>query len=213
MLLDIYHKESNGANTRIHTNDANKNSRGRFRVSRLRRIGRGSERHSRAGFTLIELLVAIAVFSAMVTIVSAIFISAVGSQRKNVCQQDVLDNARFVLESMGRSIRQSSITVPAASGSGSHLEITHPSKGQVTYDLTNNQIVETIAPGTPIALSSSNVYISRLNFEVSGNGSTDNTQPRVTISISLRNTGNQADEQSYINLQTTVTPRNLQSQY
>lgn len=162
------------------------------------------------GFTLIELLVAVAVFSAMITVVTSIFISSVGSQRKNVGQQDVLDNARYVLENLGRSIRQSSVTVPASSGSGSHLEITHPTKGQITYDLLNNQIVETIAPGNPIALSSSNVYISRLNFEVSGNSITDSIQPRVTISISLRNVGNQVDELSYINLQTTVSPRNLQ---
>ena len=168
---------------------------------------------SDGSFTLIELLVSVAVFSVMVTVVSSILVSSVGSQRKNVGQQDVLDNARYVLESIGRSIRQSSITVPAASGSGSHLELTHPSKGQITYDLSNNQIIETIAPGNPIALSSSNVYVSRLNFEVTGNGSTDGTQPRVTISLSLRNVGNKTNEQSYMNLQTTITPRNLQSQY
>ena len=177
-------------NMRIHANDANRNSR---------------------GFTLIELLVAVAVFSTMVTVVSTIFISSVGSQRKNVGQQDVLDNARYILESMGRTIRQSSIIT--GDGSGQTLTLSHPTKGTIIYDLNNNQIIESLNPGSALALSSSNVYVSRLNFGVSGNGSIDNTQPRVTISISLRNVGNQEDEQSYINLQTTITPRNLQSQF
>lgn len=159
------------------------------------------------GFTLVELVVAIAVFSAVITIVSSVFVSAVGSQRKNVGHQDVLDNARFVVESITRSIRQSAIVTPAVSGSSSSITINHPIKGSVVYDISNNQITE-----NGIALSSAAVYVSRLNFTVSGNSSSDDTQPKVTVSISLRNASAQADAQSFINLQTTVVPRNLQIQ-
>jgi prepilin-type N-terminal cleavage/methylation domain-containing protein len=164
-----------------------------------------ANKNSLSGFTLIELLVAVAVFSSMIIVVSSIFISSVGSQRKNIGQEDILDNARFVLENIGRSVRQSSIVSPAISGSGTSITINHPTKGNVVYDLSNHQVIE-----NGIALSSSNVYVSRLNFEVSGNSIVDSTQPRVTISISLRNTAPQANEQSYINLQTTISPRNPQ---
>lgn len=164
-------------------------------------------KNSHTGFTLIELVVAVAVFASMITVVSSIFINSVSSQRKNIGQQDVLDNARYILENMGRSIRQSFIISP--NGSGSSLIIEHPTEKLINYYLQNNQIMETVE-GRPIALSSNNVYVSRLNFEVSGNDIGDKTQPRVTISISLRNVSSRSDEQSYINLQTTITPRILQ---
>jgi prepilin-type N-terminal cleavage/methylation domain-containing protein len=164
-------------------------------------------KNSHIGFTLIELVVAVAVFSSMITIISSIFINSVSSQRKNIGQQDVLDNARYILENMGRSIRQSVII--SSDGSGSSLTIEHPTEKRITYYLQNNQIIEMVEEN-PIALSSNNVYVSRLNFEVSGNDIDDKTQPRVTISLSLRNVSSKSNEQSYINLQTTITPRILQ---
>lgn len=178
-----------------------------FRVA-----GNGANKNSHAGFTLIELLVAVAVFSSMIAVVSSIFVSAVGSQRKNIGQQDVLDNARYVLENMGRSIRQSSLT-SQGNIDGPSLVIEHPTEGQITYEFLNNKIMETVGYGSPVALSSDNVYVSRLNFKVSGNNANDKTQPRVTISISLRSTGNKPNEQSDIDLQTTITPRILQLEY
>lgn len=178
----------------MRTNDANKNSRGRY---------------SRAGFTLVELVVAIAVFAAVITVVSSIFVSSVGSQRKNVNNQDVLDNARYVLETMGRAIRQSVIVT--GNGTGSTLTVNHPTKGVITYVLDNNQIKESIG-GNAVALSSSNVSIQNLTFVVQGNGSTDNTQPKITISVSLKNSQGAPGAESTANLQTTITPRNLQIQ-
>lgn len=167
-------------------------------------------KNSKAGFTFVELLVSIAVFSTMVAVVASIFLSTVGSQRKNIGQQDVLDNARYVLENLGRSIRQSSILYPSGSGETSSITINHPDLGVVTYDLIDNQIVEVIGSGGPVALSSSNVYVSSLNFNVYGNNSGDNRQPIVTISISLRSLNNRQDENSDINIQTSITPRLLQ---
>ncbi|MBI2454430.1 MAG: prepilin-type N-terminal cleavage/methylation domain-containing protein [Parcubacteria group bacterium] len=161
------------------------------------------------GFTLVELIVAIAVFATVVTVVSSIFVSSVGSQRKNVNNQDVLDNARYVLETMGRSIRQSVIVT--GNGTGSTLTVNHPTKGVTTYVLDNSQVKESVG-GNTVALSSSNVSVQGLTFIVQGNGSTDNIQPKVTISISLKNAQGAASTESIANLQTTVTPRNLQIQ-
>ena len=162
------------------------------------------------GFTLIELIVAMAVFSTVITIVSSIFVSTVGSQRKNVNQQEVLENARYVLEIMGRAIRQSNVQTPnTPSGGSSSLIITHPIKGSITYQLDNGQIKET-SGGITDALTSSDVLVEKLSFIVQGKGVGDSTQPRVTIIISLSNVQPGVNANS-IKLQTTITPRNLDS--
>ena len=154
-----------------------------------------------AGFTLMELLVAIAVFAGTIVAVSGIQTSAINSQRKNINNQDVIDNARFILETIGRSIRQSDIT----SSSSSSITLSHPAKGALTYAYSNSQILE-----NTVNLNSSNVSIDSLNFFVQGSSLSDNLQPRVTISISLSSKNKKSGTASSINLQTTITPRNLQ---
>lgn len=165
------------------------------------------------GFTLIELLVAMAVFSTVVVIVSSIFVSVTGSQRKNVNNQEVIDNARFVLESIGRSVRQGDIVTPAGDGLSSCasanpcLKISHPIKGDVNYSLSNGQVLE-----NGVDLSSSNVFVDKFDFTVLGRPTDDQIQPRVVISLSLRSRNQPTGGDSTINLQTTITPRNLQIQ-
>lgn len=162
----------------------------------------------KAGFTLIELIVAMAVFSTVIVVVSSIFVSVVGSQRKNINNQDVIDNARFVLESIGRSVRQSEVQSPNGTSSG--LTLNHPTKNIITYSLNNGQIMEkSSSDANPVALSSSNVYVERLDFTVASVGD-DQKQPRVTVSISLRSTTQPANIDTTTNLQTTITPRNLE---
>ena len=124
-----------------------------------------------------------------------------GSQRKNVNNQEVIDNARFVLESIGRSVRQSQVQSP--NGTSSNLTLNHPIKGIFTYGLNGGQVLE-----SGVALSSSNVFVDRLDFTVSGFGD-DQIQPRVTIVISLRISNQPVGGDSSMNLQTTITPSNL----
>lgn len=161
------------------------------------------------GFTLVELVVAVAVFAAMAAAVSSIFVSAVASQRKNINQEEVLDNGRFVLEAIGRAVRQSAVVT--GDGSGSSLTINHPTKGALTYLLDNSAVKESAA-GSSVALTSAGVVAERFNFLVQGNGLADKTQPRVVVSISLRSVESSPGLLSSVNLQTTVTPRNLQIQ-
>ena len=150
-----------------------------------------------------------AVFAATITIASSIFVSSVGSQRKNINQQEVLDNARFVLETMGRAIRQSTVlTCPdQAVCTADTISLNHPVKGPVTYQLSNGQILE-----SSTALSSAGVVVERLSFTILGNSLTDNNQPRVVISVSLKNSSPTPGVEDSIDLETTVTPRNLQIQ-
>jgi prepilin-type N-terminal cleavage/methylation domain-containing protein len=160
---------------------------------------------NKGGFTLIELLVAIAVFGTVVATVSNIFISVVGSQRKNFNNQEVLDNTRFVLENMGRAVRQS--VVATADGSSSSLTLNHPVKGLLAYTLNDGKILE-----NGVSLTSGGVVVDSLTFVVAGNSAADGVQPRVTVSFSVRDKNQKPGVTASMGIQTTITPRNLQIQ-
>ena len=84
------------------------------------------------------------------------------------------------------------------------MDITHPVKNLITYQLDNGQIKET-SGGITDALTSPEVLVDGLGFIVQGNELS--TKPRVTIVISLNNAQPSANANS-IKLQTTITPRN-----
>lgn len=153
------------------------------------------------GFTLIEMLVATGIFVLVITLVSTIFVSTIGNQRRAFGLQDVLDSSRFALEAVARSIRQSDIT----SASQTSLTLAHPTKGAVTYSLSAGRLYEGNQPVT-----SQDVTVEDLRFLVSGLGAGDGLQPRVTIILRVRSNATKASEQKFVSIQTTVTPRNLE---
>lgn len=153
------------------------------------------------GFTLIEMLVASGIFALVITLVSTIFVGAIGNQRRAFGLQDVLDSSRFAIEVMARSIRQSSIT----SASQTSLTLSHPSKGTITYSLVGSRLHEGSEP-----ITSQNVTVEDLRFLVAGLGAGDGLQPRVTVVLRVRSNASRAADQKFVSLQTTVTPRNLE---
>jgi Tfp pilus assembly protein PilE len=156
----------------------------------------------RAGFTLIELLVAVGVFILVVIIVSTIYTSTIGSQRRAFGKQDILDSSRYALETMARAIRQS--TVDSVSATRLELE-NHPRKGDITYRLNNGRILEN---GDQI--TANNVTVESLEFIGQGIGTGDLHQSRVTIVMAVRSEREKPSEETLIYIQTTVTPRELE---
>jgi len=150
---------------------------------------------------MMELLVTVAVFTIVVTIVSDVYLTAVGSQRRSFGQQLVIENSGFTLEAMARAIRQSSVV----SATETRLEINHPAKGTVVYTAGGGQVLENDAP-----LTSQDVTVSRLSFLTLGIPGGDNEQPRITVILEISSANQKAGEQSRLTVQTTVTPRQLQ---
>ncbi len=148
-----------------------------------------------------ELLVAVAIFVIVITIATDVYISTVGSQRKSFGLQDVLDSSRFSLESIARAVRQSSIV----SVSPDSLEINHPEKGLITYELSSGKIIENGS-----ALTSRNVVVEKLSFTGYGLLGDDEEQPRVNIVMKIRSSNQRPSEVSILNIQTTITPRKIQ---
>lgn len=157
----------------------------------------------RKGFTLVEVLVATGVLVFVITIVVGIYVTTVAAQNRTFARQAALDSSRFALESIARSIRQSNID--AAGTSAQQLALTdHPTKGSVTYTLSDGRLTE-----NGDSITASNVAVDTLSFTVDGITDGDNEQPRVTILMEVRSTNARENEQATIPIQTTITPRNL----
>ncbi len=179
---------------------------------------------NKRGFTLVELLVSVALFAITVSAASSLFSAAAKAQRRSFENQKVLENGRYVLETIAKAVRMGEIKTVT---SGNTLQICHPTKGDtdestcntsttgyklITYDLNLNRVRENTTD-----ISSSNVLIDRLYFNVSGVDADpqnkDTIQPRATIILRVKSLGSIAFMYSVeVNFQTTISQRNLDSQ-
>ncbi|OGN33107.1 MAG: hypothetical protein A3I39_02165 [Candidatus Yanofskybacteria bacterium RIFCSPLOWO2_02_FULL_47_9b] len=164
------------------------------------------------GFTIVELLVTALVFSIMMVAVSSIFIQIINDERRAFAAQAIQENGQFILELMSREIRVSKIENQDASNcNATTLTIIHPVNGTVMYTLTGSGILRRTASGVTTDLSTSTVTFSRLNFCIVGSGTVDGQQPRVAILASIQNKAGR--EILTFNLETTVTSRDIQSEF
>lgn len=175
----------------------------RPKVAEATRLWRG---RSQTGFTVIEAVVAIMVFSIAAILVAAIFSRAITLERRVVSTQKVQENAMFVLESMAREIRVSSIVnQDSPNCTVDTLTINHPIHGVIIYSLSEGNIQRT----TNISgfLNSSDIQFTNLKFCVTGSVAGDDQSPKVTILTSLSN--KVGIQPVSVNLQTTVTLRDV----
>lgn len=159
-----------------------------------------------SGFTLIETIVTLFIFSILITVVLSAFVSALNLQRRAFNIQQVEENGNFILESMAKEIRVSTVNTldacPAAS-----LSISHPINGTIVYSLSGTDLIRTVN-GNQYTVNSNVVQFSRLQFCISGNANPDQRQPRVTLVASIRST--QTKQQATVDVQTTLSQRRLQ---
>jgi type IV pilus assembly protein PilW len=155
------------------------------------------KRKIKNGFTLIELLVAMAIFSIVITAVIGIFSSGMTEIERAFGHQDIQDSARFVLESMSKEIRMSTINT-ANGGPYSSVNITNADGQTLDYTFSGNQLLR-----NGEALNSANVRMTGA-FYVQKTGA---LLPRVTVAIRAVNVNPPAARQARINLQTTISSR------
>src|SRR3990167_4025641 len=72
------------------------------------------------GYTLIELMVSIGIFSIVVAMTSAMFVTSLKGQEKSYTSQNVADSARYAMEMMSREIRMGT----GFSSNGAYLQFT-----------------------------------------------------------------------------------------
>lgn len=158
------------------------------------------------GFSLIEILVALAVFSLLVISMSSIAITVIKSQRKTFALQNTQEAGRYLLESMSKELRMS--TINSAAGNGlSLLNITNAKGDSFDYefDSANKRLLrwhQTLSP-TNIEVTGS-FYVREHVFPPF-----PDRRKAVTIVMQLRSKGSKTEEQAEIYLQNTICPRVL----
>ena len=197
-----------------------------------------SETIKSKGVTLIEMLVAVTIFTIILGAISGLFISGIRTQRRVLATQELLDQTSYAFEYMGRALRMAKkdLTGNCLTTAGAKYNYENPG-GDISkirfikfdhatqtelcqeYLKEENQLKErkstdaTAAnlPATGTPLTSEKLQVTSLKFNLSGESQTDNLQPRVTISSEILGRG-AAGEQPKIQIQTTISQRNLDIQ-
>lgn len=151
---------------------------------------------SRRGYTLIELIVSVGLFSIVMLVAMAAFLTLIDLDRKARATNDVVTNLSYVVDSMARSIRTGTSYDCALRGSNTDCVNGHTqfnftnSEGQpVTYlrkiDGTIGQCVDIIncTSSNATSLTDPRITIETLMFYVQGSTRGDTQQPRVLFTI------------------------------
>lgn len=178
---------------------------------------------SEAGYSLIELMVAIGVFAVVVTILSGTFMISLRGQGKSATVQNIGDNMRYAMEVMAKEIRMG--TIKATEGylfdpllSDIRFRSNMPNRNNAVVrfylDTLTHQIMfddDIFDALSPEPITSANIEVSALKFDVSGDtsGTSASAQPRITIAMRAASVGTAADIETRIDMQTTISPRSL----
>lgn len=174
-------------------------------------MNKNNIKKSGGGFTLIELLVAVTIFSIVGVIVSGIFIQAMKIERKSFGAQVIQENALSVFELMAKEIRVASIPGPDNNCTSNVLDLTvFDSSGNavpVQYSL-NGGLIQRRYGTVDFFVSSNDVVFNSFVICIQ-NSALDNMPTRVTILASI---SNRLGQITTVNLQTTVTSRDITSE-
>ena len=169
---------------------------------------------ARRGFTIAELLIAMGLFITVLGIVSSVFIQNLRSVRVSVALANANANASIVLEQMSRDLRTGN---GFDSPNPDEISFTNSTGDTVTYrlDTANKAIERSLNGGAFVPITATDVGVLSLNFillcnpSASCNPATDGYPPRITIVVRVTPTTVTALNLPIINLQTTVSARDL----
>ena len=163
------------------------------------------------GFTLIEIIVSLGVFSIVILIVLGAVFSIINLQRKTNAFRVAQANLSYAFEAMAKEIRTGHRYNNAVNGEGltsfSFLNDSVPEQNVFYRVDADGRMVKGLVgdPADPLPLTSSEVTIKSLIFDVSGVGA-DGAQPMVRVKISgVAGEGTKYETKFF--LQTAITQR------
>ncbi|MBZ9572492.1 prepilin-type N-terminal cleavage/methylation domain-containing protein [Patescibacteria group bacterium] len=181
---------------------------------------------ARKGFTLIEIIVAVAIFALIVGTISGLFVSAIQSQRRILATQEILNQASYVMEYMGRALRMAkkelnTPPISCLSRYGLNYETTANGLKFIDYNdvctefFLDAGLLKKTAEGVTLPLTSTDLQVNSLKFNLLGADQppADNLQPRVTIFLEIETKRSVPGLPPKILIQTSVSQRNLDVQY
>lgn len=182
-------------------------------ISKIRR-----SLENQIGFSLIEMIVALFAFSIILTIIGAVFVNVLMSQRRVLNAQKVEENVSQVMESITRELRVAQPT-PATGRFDTIGDTNCPASPVATLDFYNSvgqRIVYSLpvipgpvhrsVNGVDSVINSNTVQFTSLKFCIRGI-SVYGKQPRVTIIAGVQST--EINQQIKDEYQTTVSLRFL----
>jgi len=172
------------------------------------------------GFTLIELLVAVGIFAVVVAITSGAFVTSLRGQRKTVTVQNVSENTRYAMETMGKELRMmqvngatyvASTNLDGCVGKASCISFSsnmehRDTAANLLFYLQGGQIMFNDGNGAE-AITGSGIQVTDLEFSLTGEGD-QNNHPRVTVIMQTKSNA-AVDVDTTITTQTTISPRSL----
>lgn len=182
------------------------------------------------GFTLMEIMVSVTASFLIIGAVIGLFVSINKSQKRILDTYELLNQTGYALEYMSRALRiaEKESGQGCLASSGLNYEI--PSVYQIGGNenlgtglrfinhLENNDCQEFFLDGSQLkqkkaiggdeqilALTSDDLQITNLKFKLLGKDQEDNIQPRITMLLAIQS----AEGEAKINLQTTISQRNI----
>ncbi len=193
------------------------------------------------GYTLIEVMVAVGIFTTVIAAPTGFFVSSLKGQQRALASQELIDNVSYSLEYVSRTLRMAkkelnciSKTDPSTcvclknKGYGFNYETTQGGKGirfnnyqnacqEIFWDTSDNQFKEIKDGGAPVVLTPRKLEV--VSFKIGTTTpdiwSQDNDkQARVTLFLEIQAKGPAVfGSQPKIQIQTTISQRNLDVQY
>lgn len=153
----------------------------------------------RQGLTVVELIVATAIFAVVMVIVTTITLSILDGQRNAFALQDSQESGRYILETMSKEIRMSKINSADSAGLAVDiLNIKNMREEDVTYKFSGGRVMRN---GQPISPDNTTViggfYIRKVS----------NFRSVITIVMKIETSGDKTEQETEINLQSTISAR------
>lgn len=170
-------------------------------------------------FTLVEMMITVLIFSIIIGTTTGVFVSAIRLQKYSLAYQQLLNQTSYVMEYMSRAIRMAKKDKIGCIDESNYYEGINHSIKFATYhnecwgffleDSTKRLKAwkETSEGISKYYLTSDDFDVTSFNVVVSGDGTADSLQPRVTIFMEVRGRG--SGYQPKIKIQTTISQRNL----
>lgn len=152
-----------------------------------------------SGYTLLELLLYVAIVGTLLISITAFFGMVADARVKNQSVSEVNDQGTAVMDSLTQTIRNAtSITAPAAAGSGASLTLVVPtgSLSPTVFSLNGTTLQVTEGTGSAVALTSNDVQITSLTFKnLTRSGTSGIVQVSFVIQRTNPNSRNEYDYQ------------------
>ena len=173
-------------------------------------------RGQRQGYTLVEILVSVTIFFMLVVGPAGLFVSAVRSQMRALALREIIDNSSHTIEYISRALRMAKKDLggvcidagynyqnPAGLSTIRFLDY----EGVCRRFYLSEGILRRQSGAEDLPLTSDDLEVTELKFEISGGWQGDVFQPKVTMLFEIKKRG--ALVSPALRIQTTTSQRNL----